>query len=95
MVRLSGWMPVDIGLTAVARQIATFRATAREYGRDPDALPISLVVMQTPDPDMLKRVRDLGIHRAIIGVGVENWDQPHQTMPMIERFARIIPELAG
>ena len=90
-----GWMPVDIGLTALARQIAVFRAAAREFGRDPDALEIALVVMRTPAADMLKRFRDLGIHRAIIGVGVENWDRPHQTMPMIERFARVIPELAG
>ena len=90
-----GWMPVDIGLAALEQQIAAFRAAAREFGRDPDALEITLAVMRAPDADMLKRFRDLGIHRANIGVGVENWNQPGKVMPMIERFARIIPDLAG
>jgi hypothetical protein len=43
--------------------------------------------------DLLKSYRDLGIHRCNIGVGMENWDKPEIVMPMIEKFARLIPEL--
>jgi probable F420-dependent oxidoreductase len=90
-----GWMPVDIGVARLAPAIAAFRRAAQEFGRDPDALEITLAVMQAPDADMLKRLRDLGIHRANIGVGTGNWDQPHKIMPMIEQFAKIIPALAN
>jgi len=86
---------VDIGVARLAPAIAAFRRAAQDFGRAPDALEITLAVMQAPDADMLKRLRDLGIHRATIGVGTGNWDQPHKIMPMIEQFAKIIPALAS
>jgi hypothetical protein len=49
--------------------------------------------MDTTDLDKLKRYRDLGIERATIGVAVDTWDQPELVMPMIDRFAEIIPAL--
>jgi hypothetical protein len=51
--------------------------------------------MATPDFDTLKRYRDLGIHRVNIGVSVDLWDKPEAVMPMIERYAEVIPALAG
>ena len=43
--------------------------------------------------DKLKEYRDMGIQRATIGVSMELWDQPEAVMPMIDTYARVIPEL--
>ena len=88
-----GWMPVDVGLPDIAASLADFRRQVAEHGRDPDSVEITLVVMAEVTADLLKRYRDLGIHRCIIGVGMENWDKPEIVMPMIEQFSRLIPEL--
>jgi len=36
----------------------------------------------------------MGIERATVGVAVDMWDKPDQVMPMIDRFAEIIPALS-
>ena len=43
----------------------------------------------------IKRLRDLGVARANIGVGVENWGRPDTIIPMIEQFSKLIPALEG
>jgi hypothetical protein len=84
---------VDVALPDIPGAIADFRQAVAEQGRDPDAVDITLVVMSPVTADLLKSYRDMGIHRCNIGVGMENWDRPEIVMPMIEEFARIIPEL--
>ncbi len=88
-------MPVDIALPDVAASIKAFRQAVLDGGRDPDKVEVTLVVMNTPTADLLKRYRDIGIQRVNIGVGVDNWERPEVVMPMIEKFARLIPELAA
>ncbi|MBN7796237.1 LLM class F420-dependent oxidoreductase [Parahaliea mediterranea] len=88
-----GWMPVDVAMPDVAAGVADFRRQVSEAGRDPDDVEITLVVMAPVTADLLKSYRDLGIQRCNIGVGVENWDRPDIVMPMIEEFARLIPQL--
>jgi probable F420-dependent oxidoreductase len=90
-----GWMPVDIALPDVASAVATFREAVAGFGRDPDQVEITLMVMDEPRADNLKRYRDLGIARAIIGVGVDNWNRPEVVLPMIEKFARLVPGLGA
>ena len=90
-----GWMPVDLGLRDPAKDIAAFRQMVADFGRDPDSVEITLGIMRKPNADDLKRYRDLGVHRANIGVGEENWEKPEVVMPMVEEFARLIPELAS
>jgi probable F420-dependent oxidoreductase len=90
-----GWMPVDIALPDVAASIKAFRQAVLDGGRDPDKVEVTLVVMNTPTADLLKRYRDIGIQRVNIGVGVDNWERPEVVMPMIEEFARLIPEFAA
>ena len=89
-----GWMPVDVAMADVAQGVEDFRRQLRELGRDPAAVEITLVAMGRVDGDQLKRYRDLGITRVNIGVGMENWDKPEIVMPMIERFAKLIPDLS-
>jgi hypothetical protein len=75
--------------------IAAFRQAVHENGRDPAVVQITLQAMATPDFDTLKRYRDMGIHRVNVGVAIDMWDKPEQVLPMIDRFAPVIPDLAG
>ena len=88
-----GWMPVDVAMGDMKGDIAAFRNLVAEFGRSPDDVEITMVVMSPVTADLLKSYRDLGVHRCNIGVGMENWDKPDIVMPMIEEFSRIIPEL--
>ena len=89
-----GWYPVDIGMGDVAASIAAFREEVRAAGRDPDRVEINIQIMDLGNLDKLKRYRDLGVERATIGVSNDLWDQPEAVMPMIDQYAKIIPELS-
>lgn len=88
-----GWMPVDVAMPDVQQGVEAFREKVRSFDRNPDDVEITLVVMSPVTADLLKSYRDMGIQRCNIGVGVENWDKPDIVMPMIEEFAKLIPEL--
>lgn len=89
-----GWMPVDIGLGDVARKIGIFRQAAEDAGRDPDAIAISLVVHGDPDLATLRRYRDLGVHRIIVGFGRTGWMDPATVLPFLDSLGPMIAELA-
>ncbi len=89
-----GWYPVDIGLPDADQAVTDFRKLVAECGRDPEQVAINIQIMDTSDLDKLKRYRDLGVERATVGVAVDMWDKPDQVMPMIDRFAALIPELS-
>jgi probable F420-dependent oxidoreductase len=88
-----GWMPVDVAMQDIRKDIANFRQMVRDNSRNPDVVEITLVVMAPVTADLLKSYRDMGVDRCNIGVGMQNWDKPEIVMPMIEQFSRIIPEL--
>jgi probable F420-dependent oxidoreductase len=88
-----GWMPADVALPDVVGSVKAFRQQVEEAGRNPDDVEITIVVMDNPNEDKFKEYRDAGVTRAIIGVGTENWGKPEIVMPMIDRFAKIIPQL--
>lgn len=90
-----GWYPVDVAMGDVAETLAAFREEVRAVGRDPDDVEINIQVMDTANLDKLKEYRDLGVQRATIGVSMDLWDQPDAAMPMIDKYARVIPDLAG
>jgi probable F420-dependent oxidoreductase len=88
-----GWYPVDVAMGDVAETVASFRQQVLEAGRDPNDVEITVQVMDNSDPDKLKRYRDLGIRRAVVGVSIDRWDEPESVMPMIDQYAGLIPEL--
>ncbi len=88
-----GWMPVDVVMPDIPKEIENFRQMVKERGRDPDDVEITMVVMSPVTADLLKSYRDMGIARCNIGVGMENWDKPEIVMPMIEEFSKLIPQL--
>jgi len=88
-----GWMPVDVALPDVKAAIKAFHDLLAEFGRKPNEVEITLVVMSEVTPDLLKYYRDCGVDRCNIGVGMQNWGKPEIVMPMIERFSKIIAQL--
>ena len=86
-----GWMPMDIALGDVARKVGRFREAAAAAGRE---IPISIVTFGDPAPETLHQYRELGIARVIIGSGRTRWDEPETSMPFIDRYAQLVPELA-
>ncbi len=89
-----GWYPVDVAMGDVETALTDFREEVRAAGRDPDDVEINIQIMDTANLDKLKAYRDMGVQRATIGVSMDLWDKPEAVMPMIDRYASIIPELA-
>jgi len=58
-----GWVPI-LGPEVMARQISAFRAMAREVGRDPASLEVSLYGFRV-DAEHLQRARDAGADRVV------------------------------
>ena len=88
-----GWYPVDVAMGDVATTLAQFREEVRSAGRDPEDIEINIQIMDTANLDKLKTYRDLGVQRATIGVSMDGWDKADDVMPMIDRYAKVIPEL--
>jgi len=90
----NGWMPMDVALGNVAKKVARFREAAAEAGRDPDEIPVTLCTMGDPDLATLAGYRDIGIERVVIGAARTGWDDPTTTLPCLDAYAAMIPELA-
>ena len=84
---------IGISVPDVEKAVSDFEALVASCRRDPAAVAINLQIMDTANLDKLKRYRDLGIERATVGVAVDMWDRPDEVMPMIDRFAAVIPDL--
>ena len=87
-----GWLPLDVALGDVERRVAKFRTLTDQAGRSP--IPISLVAFGDPDLDTLKRYRDLGIDRVVVGSGREGWEDQSGVPAFIDRYAAMIDDLA-
>ena len=90
-----GWYPVDVAMGDVPQTLAVFREEVKVAGRNPEEVEINIQIMDTNNLDKLKEYRDLGIQRAIIGVSMDLWDKPDAVMPMIDDYAKVIPELGS
>jgi probable F420-dependent oxidoreductase len=88
-----GWFPVDFALPDPIAAVAEFRKQVRDFGRDPDAVSITLQAMLQPSLDDLKRYRDAGITRVNVGVSMDLWDKPEEVMPLIDRYGKLIAQL--
>ena len=85
-----GWLPIGVRAGDLFAGIEALRALAVEKGRDPKTISIS--VYGTPaDEDMLKRMRDGGIDRAIFALPSAGGDN---ILPMLDRYAQVVRTLA-
>ena len=80
-----GWAPIEARGGAVAEQIAAFREMAREAGRDPASLEVS-VFGAAPDKDKLGPVVEAGAERAILFLPPQGRDE---ILPLLDRYAAL------
>jgi probable F420-dependent oxidoreductase len=87
-----GWMPMDIALGNVARKVGKFQEIAAAEGRE---IPITLVAVGDPSPETLHHYRELGVVRTVLGGFRRDYDDSSTTVPFLDRYAELIPDLAG
>ncbi|MDA8881031.1 hypothetical protein N9I26_07870, partial [Pseudomonadales bacterium] len=93
------WFPIDNmllgpeGQSDVATGIARFRSQLEEFGRDPEKVPISLMLFGRPRADRIERYQELGVHRLVISAPNAELHSPDDTMrdldavrPILEPF---------
>jgi probable F420-dependent oxidoreductase len=85
-----GWIPRDDWLERDGLGVVdTFRQMAREAGRDPASLPITL--FRVPDDiERLRLYRKIGIDRVVFSLPVAGKDK---IMPILDRWAELQREL--
>lgn len=87
-----GWMPINVLLDDMPAAIADLHRRAEEAGRDPASIELSIFAQVDVDEDLLKRYRDLGIARSVIGVPTS---APDRVEGVLDRYAKLMDELEG
>ncbi len=62
-----GWIPIAGRDDDPVDHLDAFRAAAREAGRDPESLEVTIYACP-PDKELVQRYRDAGIHRVVFGL---------------------------
>jgi probable F420-dependent oxidoreductase len=85
-----GWIPIaGRGDADLENQITQFRAMAKEAGRDPATLPIT--IFSAPENlDTLKKYKDMGIARALVQLPSAGTEE---IMPIIDRWAELMRKI--
>lgn len=90
-----GWCPGGLSVEKARECIPQIRKMAKEFGRDPDKLEFSVLLMggDGPSADAMKQYRDAGVTRLVVlaaaaasGDGVK---AVRQTAPIAERAAKL------
>jgi alkanesulfonate monooxygenase SsuD/methylene tetrahydromethanopterin reductase-like flavin-dependent oxidoreductase (luciferase family) len=85
-----GWIP-GAGRTGhgdIAETLPRFHAMAKEAGRDPAALPVTLFRV-AEDMDRLRQYHDLGIARVVISLPAA---RSEGILPILDRWARVMSQ---
>jgi len=86
-----GWIPIGISLQELSEGVADLRERARRAGRDPDALQVSFFWPRA-EADYLKRLRDLGVARAVLAVPATN--EVDRIAARLDRYAQLAGEVS-
>jgi len=86
-----GWLPIGIRAGDLAAAIAELHRVAREKGRDPKTISISVYGVPV-DPDRLRQLRDLGVTRGIFALPPKRADE---VLPLLDRYAAAMRALAS
>jgi probable F420-dependent oxidoreductase len=88
-----GWIPhaARQQYGDVTEYLPQFHQMAREAGRDPASLPVTVWGSKLSAGD-LKRLRDKGVARVVIQLKTAG---ANEILPVLDGFAKIIPELAA
>jgi hypothetical protein len=66
-----------------------FRQMAAEAGRDPAEVPVTVWGIP-PDLDRVRRYQDQGVARGVVQLAPERADK---TLPILDRWAELIPQI--
>jgi alkanesulfonate monooxygenase SsuD/methylene tetrahydromethanopterin reductase-like flavin-dependent oxidoreductase (luciferase family) len=78
-----GWIPIGVRAGDLKAGLEELGRVAREKGRD--VRTISVSVYGVPgDPDALRKLRDLGVTRAIFALPSKGRDE---VLPLLDRYA--------
>jgi alkanesulfonate monooxygenase SsuD/methylene tetrahydromethanopterin reductase-like flavin-dependent oxidoreductase (luciferase family) len=84
-----GWMPIGGRQScgpSLAEKIALLKRQAREAGRDPDSLPVTLFGVR-PDPELVSRMEQDGVSRILFSLPSAQEDT---LLPMLDNMAALI-----
>jgi probable F420-dependent oxidoreductase len=84
----NGWIPVGDAEGAL-RRMPDFLEMAKEAGRDPAEIEVSIYYCP-PEPELLKRMRDAGIARAVFGVPSEPREK---VLPLLDQYRQVAQQL--
>ncbi len=92
-----GWCPGGLSIDKARECIPQIRRMARdEYGRDPDKLEFSVLLMgggQGPSADMMKQYAEAGVSRLVVAAGASAHGDGVKAVqaiaPIVERAARV------
>jgi len=81
-----GWMPIGGRDGDIAERLSQFRELAREAGRDPKALEVSIFAAE-PNEAALARHRDAGISRVVLMLPPAPRDE---ILPILDTYASLM-----
>lgn len=82
----NGWIPIGGRDVDVAEVMPEFRAMAKDAGRDPDSLEVSVFGMSIEQADELPRLAEAGVQRVVLGVPPASADQ---VLPILDGYAKL------
>jgi alkanesulfonate monooxygenase SsuD/methylene tetrahydromethanopterin reductase-like flavin-dependent oxidoreductase (luciferase family) len=85
------WMPMDVALGNVEKNIGKFREATAAAGRGD--IPISIVAFGDPTIERLHQYKELGVVRVILGAQYQGWHDPATALPFVDRYAAYVDEL--
>ncbi len=84
-----GWLPIGIRAGDLQASITELRTLAREKGRDPDKISVSIYGAPM-DADTLKHLRDVGVGRMIFALPSAEADT---LLPLLDRGMQVVRTL--
>jgi probable F420-dependent oxidoreductase len=86
-----GWIPIGVRSGDLRTEIATLRRLAREKGRDPESISVT-VYGAHGDREVLAPLRDAGVTRAVFSLPPA---APEKVLPLLDRYAGVARSLAA
>jgi probable F420-dependent oxidoreductase len=85
-----GWMPIPLRSGDLRKEIAQLHELARQSGRDPKSLSVSLYGVPA-DEEQLVRYRDAGAQRAVFSLPSAGRER---VLPLLDRYAEAMQKAA-
>ena len=84
-----GWMPIDIEYPDFSKGMARITEACHAAGRDPATLPVTVVCFRKPSVEILSKLRDLGVTRAIVALAIDHDPELDEARGILDRLAAI------